>query len=56
MVKPKYGIISAGKDNDYGHPHKEVMETLSLYNVDTMNTADVGTIILESNGRELWFK
>jgi competence protein ComEC len=56
MVKPKYGIISAGKDNDYGHPHKEVMETLSLYNVESLNTADVGTIILESNGAELWFR
>lgn len=56
MVKPRYGIISAGKDNDYGHPHKEVMETLSLYNVETLNTADVGRITIESDGKEFWFR
>lgn len=56
MVQPKYGIISAGKDNDYGHPHKEVMELLSLYNVEPRNTADLGTIMIESDGNEFWFK
>lgn len=56
MVKPKYGIISAGKNNEYGHPHKEVMELLSVYNVEPRNTADLGTITIESNGKEFWFK
>ena len=27
-VDPKYAIISAGKKNKYGHPHKEVLEKL----------------------------
>lgn len=54
MVQPKYGIISAGKDNEYGHPHREVMDLLAQYNVETRNTADVGTITLISNGKELW--
>jgi competence protein ComEC len=56
VVKPKYGIISAGKDNEYGHPHKEVMDTLREYGVLTKNTADEGNIMLESNGKEIWFK
>jgi len=54
MVQPKYGIISAGKDNEYGHPHREVMDLLAQYNVEPRNTADVGTITLISNGKELW--
>lgn len=27
-VNLKYAVISCGKGNDYGHPHKETMETL----------------------------
>jgi competence protein ComEC len=56
MVQPKFGIISSGKDNDYGHPHKEVLDTLRTYGVETKNTADVGSIMLSSNGKEIWFK
>jgi beta-lactamase superfamily II metal-dependent hydrolase len=32
-VSPTYGIISAGKDNSYGHPHKEVVDRLTEHNV-----------------------
>jgi len=28
-VAPEFAIISAGLDNSYGHPHKEVLETLA---------------------------
>jgi competence protein ComEC len=55
-VRPQYGIISAGKDNDYGHPHKEVMETLSTHEVITKNTADEGSIFLESDGNQIWLR
>lgn len=27
-VKPRYAIVSAGKDNHYGHPHKEIIQRL----------------------------
>ncbi len=56
MVQPAFGIISAGKDNDYGHPHKEVMDTLRQYGVETKNTADVGSIFMESDGASIWFR
>jgi competence protein ComEC len=55
-VRPTLGIISAGKDNDYGHPHKEVLDTLASYGVETKNTADVGSISLESDGRSIWLR
>jgi len=37
---PTYGIISAGKDNSYGHPHFETLDTLNdedtiIYRTDT---------------------
>ncbi|OMP67621.1 DNA internalization-related competence protein ComEC/Rec2 [Domibacillus epiphyticus] len=28
-IKPEFAVISAGVDNRYGHPHKEVLENLS---------------------------
>ena len=55
-VRPAYAIISAGKDNPYGHPHKEVMDILKEYNVATKNTADLGSIFLVSNGSQIWPK
>jgi competence protein ComEC len=55
-VSPKYAIISAGKNNSYGHPHKEVMEILNKKNVVTKNTADEGSIASFSNGKEVWFE
>lgn len=55
-VQPQIAIISAGKNNEYGHPHKEVMETLKQYQVITKNTADLGSIFLFSDGDQMWFK
>ncbi len=55
-VRPQFAIISSGKDNDYGHPHKEVMDTFKTHNVQTKNTADEGSIFLESDGISIWFK
>lgn len=37
-IKPSIGIISAGENNKYGHPHKEVLELLAKYNILTFNT------------------
>lgn len=53
QVKPKLGIISAGKDNRYGHPHQIVLERLTSKNISYLNTADMGTITLESDGDQL---
>ena len=36
-IKPKYGVISVGKNNRYGHPNKEVLNNLSdskIYRTD----------------------
>ena len=52
-LKPFYTIISAGKDNRYGHPHAEVMERLSKNSKSILNTIEDGTITFVSNGRDL---
>ncbi len=36
-IRPKYSIISVGKNNKYGHPHKQVLDNLkntSIYRTD----------------------
>lgn len=55
-VAPAYAVISAGKDNSYGHPHPEVLETFSSQNIPTKNTADVGSIFMQSDGETIWLR
>ena len=55
-VAPTYAIISAGKDNKYGHPHKEVTDLLTRYGITTKNTADLGSIVSESDGVSILFR
>jgi len=55
-VRPKFAIISADKDNNYGHPHEEVLSILKKYNVEIFSTADLGTIRIETNGKNLSIK
>lgn len=52
-VHPEYAIVSAGKDNRYGHPHKEVLELLEQLEILMLNTADKGDIRFESDGSTL---
>ena len=43
-LKPEVGIISCGKNNKYGHPHKEVLTILKNNNVKIRRTDLEGTI------------
>lgn len=43
-VQPKEGIISCGRNNRYGHPNKEVIDTLYRYDVKIRRTDIEGTI------------
>ncbi|MFA9456518.1 MBL fold metallo-hydrolase [Halalkalibacter sp. AB-rgal2] len=52
-VNPSVAIISAGKDNQYGHPHREVVERVSDAEVEMYATFVHGTIVVESDGETL---
>ena len=43
-VSPRLGIISAGIDNQYGHPHKETLELLDINGIPAFITAECGEI------------
>ena len=50
-LAPTYALISVGKDNKYGHPHKETLDTLTLANIKTLRTDLLGTIIMKTDGQ-----
>ena len=52
VVDPRWAVISAGKNNTYGHPHKETLDILSKQRVPVLGTYDMGRIIFKSNGKE----
>ena len=54
-VNPKYAVISVGKNNSYGHPHKENMDRLKAKNIPVYRTDECGTIIATSNGKNITF-
>jgi competence protein ComEC len=51
-VKPQIAILSYGRRNQYGHPHKEVTKLLDDYGVKSYATAN-GDIILKTDGKTL---
>jgi competence protein ComEC len=52
-VNPSIAIISAGKNNSYGHPHKELLDRLFTLHIPFLSTADIGNIIFKSDGVKL---
>ncbi len=49
-VSPKYAVISCGKENSYGHPHTETIDTLNKLGIKYFRTDKVGNIVFSSNG------
>lgn len=53
VVSPSLALISCGKDNDYGHPHKETIEKLEKNNIPYERTDLKGTIVVGSDGENI---
>ena len=50
-IHPKYSIISVGKNNRYGHPNKEVLDTLN--NSKIYRTDQNGSILFKIKNNKL---
>ncbi len=55
-VSPEYAAISDGKNNRYGHPHKETLDTLEKNHVKILRTDFLGRIIFQSDGKNITVK
>ena len=53
IVKPAAAVISAGKDNRYGHPHEETLERLTDAGCMICSTQECGAVMLRSDGSSL---
>jgi competence protein ComEC len=56
LVRPRYGVISCGKHNRYGHPAKETLERLKSRNIITLRTDQLGAIkIVFGKDKTRWY-
>lgn len=52
-VKPEFAVISCGLNNDYGHPHKELLNRLEKHNVEYYRTDIIGNVVFKSDGKTI---
>ena len=55
VIHPKLAVISAGKNNRYGHPHEEVVERLESVGCEILNTTEKGQITVMVEKRQAIF-
>lgn len=51
-VRPKMVGMSNGRNNTFGHPHRQTLDKLASLGIAYWNTSESGTIRFGSNGRE----
>lgn len=56
FVDPSIAVISVGAENDYGHPKEEVLQRLTVREIEVLRTDILGTITIESDGKEVRIK
>ncbi len=52
-VGADYVIFSAGKDNDYGHPHPQIIKRWENVGAEIYRTDEDGTVVISSDGRSI---
>ena len=52
-VYPDVAVISCGPQNEYGHPHKETLDRLSVYTDHIFRTDLSGSIRIYTDGKTL---
>jgi competence protein ComEC len=55
VVMPSYALISDAKDNSYGHPHPETLDTLAQFGAKIFRTDLLGSIVMNSDGKNITF-
>ena len=53
VTQPAYAVISAGRNNSFGHPHIEVLNMLEGKGINILRTDRQGAIIMITDGRGL---
>ncbi|MBQ9063451.1 MAG: DNA internalization-related competence protein ComEC/Rec2 [Eubacterium sp.] len=53
LARPKVAVISAGKNNRYGHPHAELLERLEQRGTDIFRTDQGGAVRVTADGNKV---
>jgi competence protein ComEC len=56
VVNPQLAVISAGKNNRYGHPRAETLDLLRSFGIQTLRTDQMGDIEVVSDGKSYFVK
>lgn len=52
-VTPQWAVISAGRNNKFGHPHEQVLMRCDSLGIALARTDEDGAVIFETDGRNL---
>lgn len=52
-LSPTFAVISAGFENSYGHPHRDVLSRLSEHHAEILRTDEDGLITIRSDGKKM---
>lgn len=55
-TNPTWAVISCGRENPYGHPHREVLSRLKEEDIQYYRTDKLGTIEAVSDGEKITWK
>ena len=53
-VSPQIALISCGKDNDYGHPHKETVQKFNDIGLPMYRTDELGSIVVKMDNNTMF--
>lgn len=53
-VQPTVSLISAGRENRYGHPHEETIDRLEKSGSRIYSTQDKGALTVRTDGYRIW--
>ncbi|GAB6179959.1 hypothetical protein JCM14036_12780 [Desulfotomaculum defluvii] len=52
-VNPEIAVISVATKNDYGHPHREILQRLKASSIKVYQTSQQGTLVMTSDGKKI---
>ena len=55
-VSPQTAVITCGVDNDYGHPHREILALLKKSGIAVYRTDEQDTILASCDGEAITWK
>jgi competence protein ComEC len=55
-VRPRLAVVSAGRRNSFGHPHRETIEKLETHKIPLVRTDQAGAVKIVFDGATpIWY-